>query len=426
MFDFFRKRLQSTIANITNKQNNLKEEIFNILIDSEVYYDLAEQISQEAFDEFQITNNYKKALSHAITKYINTTHNNLKRGIVLFVGFQGHGKTTNVSKLADRLIKQNFKVAITSLDTERPAAIEQLKENADRFNIPYISLNMKPNNPIDIAKELMNILNNNPYDYVLVDTTGANSMNQDNLDSLKDLIKILKPSEVILVINSMLGHSMFQILESWKGQIPITGSIMTNVDGDKKGGSFLSFYYIMNIPILFISNGEKIHHLERFNATSITNILLGEIDLEGLEDLVATHVPKNVEEIFLTKIMEGVFTFNELLLFVKQTSNIGIGNIMSRIGASNMSSDPELAKKNIKIMTSMIQSMTNKERNVQVTFTESRFRRIALGSGNSVQTVKQMYQSYEQTKKQMMMLTALLKKGGDPMQMLNMLKGIIK
>jgi signal recognition particle subunit SRP54 len=394
MLDYLKKKLNNTISHIADKQKDLKEEIFNTLIDAEVCYDLADKISRETLETFKITNDCKESLNRAISNNINSTHNNLKKGVILFVGFQGHGKTTNINKLAYRLIKQNFTVAVTSLDNQRPAALEQLKENSNRFKIPFITANQ--NNILEMAKEIK--LQEKDYDYMIVDTSGINSSEEGSLNNLKNIISILKPSEIILVMNSMLGHSMFQLLESFKKNIPITGCIMTNVDGDKKGGGFLSFYYVMKVPILFISNGEKIQHLEKFNAKSITNILIGEMDLEGLQDLVENNIPKNVEEMFLEKIMNGIFTFNELLIFTHQTSNIGLGRIASSLGVNNINQDPELAKKNIKIVTAIIHSMTKKERNNQVSFTESRFKRIALGSGCQIHVVKQIYQYREEIK----------------------------
>jgi len=360
-------------------------------------------------------------LGYAITKNINTSANNLKKGIILFVGFQGHGKTTSVNKLAYRLMKQNFTVAVATLDTIRPAAMEQLKENADRFQIPFLT----PNNsedPLLMAKEILNYKNS--YDYVLVDTAGVNSLEETNLKKINSIIKILHPSEILLIVNSMWGHSMFKMLENIKETIPVTGSIMTNIDGDKKGGGFISFYYIMKVPILFISNGEKINNLEKFNPKSITNILLGEIDFEGLEGLIKDNIPKSMEELFLTKIMNGVFTFNELILFTTQTTNIGLGRIANSLGMNNISMDPQVAKENIKIMTSVVQSMTKKERNNQVHLSDSRLKRISGGCGHKLSVVQQIVQSYEQTRKQIFMMTDLLKKGGDPAQIINLLKNM--
>lgn len=412
MFDFLKRKLSNTIENIKSKQDNFKEDLFNILIEMEVCYDLAEKISEETFHSFQLTGDYKSSLAKSISGNINSTPNNLKKGIILLVGMEGHGKTTTVNKLAYRLIKQNFRVAVTSLDFKRPAGIEQLKENALRFNIPFITVN----NETEVLQHMHN------YDYIIVDTTGETPTNTST--NLKHIMNTLHPSETLLVINSMLGHSMFTLLKSFKENITVTGSVMTNVDGDKKGGGFLSFYYLMKVPILFISNGEKINNFEKFNSTSITNIVLGEIDMEGLQSLVEDNVPKSIEEAFLSKIMNGIFTYNELLLFTQQTNNIGLGRIMNSIGITNEKSHE--AKKNIKIMTSIIQSMTKKERSNLVALTTSRIERISKGSGNSMPQVLQMEKAYQQTKKQMLMLTSLLKRGGDPTQMMDMLKGMMK
>jgi signal recognition particle subunit SRP54 len=418
MFDFLKKKLNNTMNNLSIKQDNIKEEIFNSLLEAEVCYDLAEKISNETVNEFKITNNYKTALSNSIQKNINNSQNNLKKGIILFFGFQGHGKTTTVNKLANKLIKQKFKVAVTTLDFTRPAALEQLEENSNRFKIDFIV--PTGNNLEEKTKNIKNQEKN--YDYIIVDTEGIEN---NKIDNIKNLINILNPSETIFIINSMLGHSMFSMVDVIKNSIKMTGAIMTNVDGDKKGGGFLSFYYLVKVPIMFITNGEKINHLESFNPKSITNIVMGEMDIEGLSELVENNIPKNVEEIFLNKIMNGIFTFNELIMFTAQTSNIGFGRIAASIGMNNTSENAEIAKKNIKIMTSVVQSMTNKEKNNQVVINESRMNRIGKGSGYNANVVRQIIESYEKTKTQILMLVKIIKNGGGQEEVTKMLKGLI-
>lgn len=418
MFDFLKKKLNDTMSNLSIKQDNIKEEIFNSLLEAEVCYDLAEKISNDTLNEFKITNNYKNALANSIQKNINNSQNNLKKGIILFVGFQGHGKTTTVNKLANRLIKQKFKVAVTTLDTTRPAAFQQLEENANRFKIEFIKL--IGNNINEKTKNIKDQEKN--YDYIIVDTEGIET---NNIGNIQNLINILNPSETILIINSMLGHSMFNLINVINDSIKITGAIMTNIDGDKKGGGFLSFYYLVKVPIMFITNGEKINHLEAFNPKSITNIIMGEMDIEGLSELVENNIPKNIEEIFLNKIMNGIFTFNELVMFTNQTSNIGFGRIAASIGMNNTNENSEMAKKNIKIMTSVIKSMTNKERNNQVIINPSRMERIGKGSGYNAGVVKQIIESYEKTKGQILMLVNIIKRGGGQEEVMKMLKGLM-
>jgi signal recognition particle subunit SRP54 len=420
MFDYLKKKLNNTFENMSNQNDNIQEEILNTLLDGEVYYDLAEKISKETMEEFKITNNYKTALANSIQKNINTSQNNLKKGIILFVGFQGHGKTTTVNKLAYRLINKNFKVAVSTIDNIRPAATEQLHENSYRFNIPFIT--PEGNN----LEEKYNFIKNQEkfYDYVIVDTFGLTN-NNESLNNLKNVINILKPSQIILIVNSMLGHSMFTLLNTIKNNIKIDGAIMTNIDGDKKGGGFLSFYYLMKVPIFFISNGEKINNIEAFNPKSIINIIMGEIDLEGLSDLIENNIPKNVEEIFLNKIMNGVFTYNELILFMNQTNNIGFGRIAASMGINSNNQNQELAKKNIEVTKNIIKSMTPKERNNQVKLDDSRIKRIAKGSGHTIETIKNMTISYDKTKTQILMLVKVIQQGGGQTEIMNMLKNLM-
>lgn len=417
MFDYLKKKLQNTINSNDIKHQQIKEEVLNTLLEAEVCYDLAEKISIEMMEEFKINNNYKNSLYNAIIKNINDIPNNLKTGIILFIGFQGHGKTTNINKLAYRLKKKNFSVAVVTLDKERPAANLQLIENAERFEIPYLN--------IDLNLSIENIINEilkykNDYQYIIVDTNGINPM---NTESHEKIIHLLNPSEILLVMNSMLGHSMFSLLKEYKKNIKITGCIMTNVDGDKKGGGFLSFYYLMNCPILYISNGEKINHLEVFNPKSIVNIIFGELDMEGLQSLVEDNISKSVEETFMEKIMNGIFTFNELILFTSQTKKIGLSRIFNSIGINSI--NEKETKEKIKIMTSIFNSMTKKEKNNKVEINESRINRISKGSGNKRENIIHFLNSYEETKKSVLMITNMIKNGKDSSEIMSFIKNII-
>lgn len=425
MFDFLRNKFEKAIKYSQEEEAKIKQDIFNILIDGEVNYDLALIITDSTIAKMRQGIDYKKALQETIKDNINATHGQLEKGIVLLVGFQGHGKTTTAHKLAYFLKKNNFTVAVTTTDTHRTAAEEQLTTNLTRFNIPFISTGGSLEQTCDqILREKYN------YDYLIVDTAGINYTNAGIKENeLERIIAHIKPKEVVVIINTLLGHSLFSLLSQIRSKIRTTGAIMTNVDGDKKGGSFLSFYYMMKLPIYYISNGEQVQNFEQFNANSITNTLLGELDLDGLSEVIKNNVSKSVEDVFMNDVIgKGIFTIEHFLLFTEQTSKIGVGRIATGLGIVDPKlQDTKQHKDNIAVIKSVIQSMTNKEKHNQVKFTPSRLQRIAKGSGRLPEMVSQVILSYEKTKQYMLQISQMLKSGnGNMEEMMKMLKGLVK
>lgn len=425
MFDFLRNKFEKAIKYSQQEDEKIKKDIFNALIEGEVNYDLATNITESTMNKLRNGIEYKKALHETIKESINPTHRDLQKGIVLLVGFQGHGKTTTAHKLAYFLKQNDFKVAVTTTDTHRTAAEEQLTTNLYRFNIPFISTGGSLEQTCDqILREKHN------YDYLIVDTTGINYANAGEKEQEIDrIIQHLSPKEVVVVVNTLLGHSLFSLLAQIKSKVKITGAIMTNVDGDKKGGSFLSFYHIMKLPIYYISNGEQVQNFEQFNADSISNILLGELDLEGLAGVMKQNISKSVEEVFMQDVIgKGIFTLEHFLLFTEQTDKIGIGRMAMGLGINNPKlHDSKQHKQNIKIITSVIQSMTKKERKGISKLTASRMQRIAKGSGRLPEMVSQVVTSYEKTKQYMLQISHMLKNSnGNMEEIMNVLKNLVK
>ncbi|OED45420.1 hypothetical protein AB836_00780 [Rickettsiales bacterium (ex Bugula neritina AB1)] len=415
MFKFLKDKIQNQILNNSKvHKESIGNQVFRILVESDLDYNFSKKIS----DEIQKLINDDVPIKNAFTNVIknNMYMSNIKKGIVTLIGFQGHGKTTNINKLAYFLRKKGWKVAVATTDTNRYAATEQLYHLAEKNNINIIKTNA--NNSNEIAKEILSQKEN--YDSIIIDTPGINPNNKESIQHLNNILNIISPNENLLVLNSLLGSSVFKMIENFLHvSKPITGGIITNMDGDTKGGVCLSFSYITKKPIYFISNGEKIHDLEYFNSDSISNRIVGDMDFVGLQGLLDNYFSKSTEEKFMYRITNKLFNFEDMIFYLTHMQNFGLERIMSFVGNRMKPINIQEGEKNIKIFTNIINSMTKKERkNPNLINNLSRMKRISKGSGYSINTVQQLSTNYEELKKKIFMLSDMLKSNTNPQDIL--------
>lgn len=411
MFNYLKNKLQQEILNSTNlKKESIGKEIFRILVESDLDYNFAKKIS----NEIQIFINDDMPIKTAFTRVIkdNMYMASMKTtGIITLIGFQGHGKTTNINKLAYFLKRRGINVAICTTDTNRYAAEEQLYNGAEKNEITVIKTTAQTGQ--DIAHEILNY--RDKYTVILVDTAGINPNNTESMRNLNEVLNILNPSENLLVVNSLLGNSVFSMIEKFiHVSKPITGGIITNMDGDTKGGVCLSFSYITKKPIYFVSNGEKIHDFEYFNVDSITNRITGEMDFLGLQGVLDNYFSQSTEEKFMYRITNKLFNFEDMLFYLKHMQNFGLGRMMSFMGNRMNNVNVQEGEKNIKIFTNIINSMTQKERKSPEMINLSRMKRISKGCGYSVSVIQQSYTAYEGLKQKMFSLADMLKNNKNP------------
>lgn len=344
-----------------------------------------------------------------------------KTNVILMVGLQGSGKTTSSAKLAIRLKKEGKKVLLASLDTYRPAAQEQLAELAEKNTLDIIPIISKQQ-PLDITKRALKEAQSALYDVLILDTAGRLHIDDEMMNEVKCIRDLSDPRETLLVVDSLMGQDAVNVAQQFKEKIGITGTILTRIDGDSRGGAALSMRSITGMPIQFLGVGEKTDALEVFDAKRVADRILGMGDVVGLVETAMEKV--NQEEAHKTaeRMMSGKFDLNDMLSQMRQINNMGdIKGIMKMIpGLSKMQSQIDKANidnKMIKHQEAIILSMTQKERKNPDLLKASRKQRIANGSGVTVTEVNRLLKQYDQ----MSVVMKQFKKMG-PMGMVGMMK----
>ena len=362
------------------------------------------QILGPALSEFQINDNQ-------ISSY-------------LFAGLQGSGKTTTVGKIGNYL-KSNYdkKILFVSLDTTRPAAFDQLKKLSELIDVTILP-KLENQMPIDIVSRAKQFAELQEIDCVLYDTAGRMNVEEGLMSELSLLEKEINPLETILVLDSLTGQEAVNVVSDFAKAINITGSILTRIDGDARGGAALSMKYITDCPIKFMGVGEQVDDLEKFHPERIANRILGMGDIVTLVEKAAETVDQEDAEEMAKKLQKGEFDLDDLLSQIRQMKKMGgISGMMKFIpGLSNLSDKiPQNTNPDNSIaqQEAIILSMTKYERSKPKIINGSRKKRIAAGSGTSVSEINKIL---KQHRKMSDMMKKLSRKGGgsiDP----NMLAG---
>lgn len=324
--------------------------------------------------------------------------------VILMAGLQGAGKTTTVGKLAKRLReKDKKKVLVVSADIYRPAAIEQLKILANSLEIECYPSDISQQ-PADIALAALDYARKHYFDVLIVDTAGRLTIDEFMMEEITNLHKVIKPAETLFVVDAMLGQDAVNTAKAFNEALELTGIILTKMDGDSRGGAALSIRQVTGKPIKFIGVSEKANGLEPFYPDRIASRILGMGDILSLVDDVRSSVSEDEAQKLMDKVKKGKgFDLNDFRMQFQQMNSMGgMSKIMDKLPSNLAEKAPQvindtLVKKNIAI----IDSMTPKERAKPEILKASRKRRIALGSGTSVQQVNQLLKQYEQVSQMM-------------------------
>lgn len=331
---------------------------------------------------------------------LNTTGN---PAILMLVGLQGSGKTTTIGKLSNFLRKKRSKKPLlVACDVYRPAAIDQLKQLGKQLGIEVYEEGKK--DPVEIANDAINYAKENHFDYVLIDTAGRLHIDEELMDELKNINEKVKPQEILLVIDSMMGQDAINVIEGFNNALNLTGVILTKLDGDTRGGVALSVRHLTNVPIKMIGVSEKLDGLESFDPERMAGRILGMGDIISLVEK-ATEVIDEEEAMDAAKKMQtGKFDLEDFLKQMKQIKKLGpLENLIKmlpgakKMGLTNVNIDP----KQMAHVEAIILSMTPKERKHPEIIKASRKTRIAKGCGLSVQEVNKLLTQFEQMKKMM-------------------------
>ena len=335
---------------------------------------------------------------------------------ILMVGLQGSGKTTTSGKIALRLSKRDKKkVLLASLDTQRPAAQLQLQQLAERAGV--VSLPIIPGQtPIEIARRAMDMGRREVFDVVILDTAGRLSIDEALMEEVRQIRAATNPAETLLVVDALTGQDAVNTAKAFNDAVGVTGIVMTRMDGDSRGGAALSMRAITGAPIKLTGSGEKLDALEDFHPERVAGRILGMGDVVGLVEKAAELVDQADAEKLAKKMAKGTFDLED---FASQLKQIGkMGSISSILGmlpggaklqaaAGDAKIDPKLLSRQIAIVS----SMTPKERKNPDILKASRKKRIAAGSGTSVQEVNKLLKQFDDMSDMMKRMNKLGQKG---------------
>ncbi|MBT2615629.1 MULTISPECIES: signal recognition particle protein [Bacillaceae] len=333
--------------------------------------------------------------------------------VIMMVGLQGAGKTTTTGKLANLLRKKyNRKPLLVAADIYRPAAIKQLETLGKQLSMPVFSLGDQVS-PVEIAKKAIEKAKEEHHDYVLIDTAGRLHVDENLMGELKDIKELTKPDEIFLVVDAMTGQDAVNVAQSFNEQLGLTGVVLTKLDGDTRGGAALSIRSVTDTPIKFVGMGEKLDALEAFHPERMASRILGMGDVLTLIEKAQANVDEEKAKELEKKMRTATFTFDDFLDQLGQVRNMGpLDDILKMIpGANKMKGmdNLQIDEKQIGHVEAIIRSMTTHEKEHPETMNASRKKRIAKGSGRSIQEVNRLLKQFEEMKKMMKQVTNMQK-----------------
>jgi signal recognition particle subunit SRP54 len=335
--------------------------------------------------------------------------------VIMMVGLQGAGKTTTTGKLANLLRKKyNRKPLLVAADIYRPAAIKQLETLGKQLSMPVFSLGDQVS-PVEIAKQAIAKAKEDHNDYVLIDTAGRLHVDENLMDELKQIKELSNPDEIFLVVDAMTGQDAVNVAQSFNEQLGLTGVVLTKLDGDTRGGAALSIRAVTNTPIKFVGLGEKLDALEAFHPERMASRILGMGDVLTLIEKAQANVDEEKAKELEKKMRTASFTLDDFLDQLGQVRKMGpLDEILKMMPGANKikgMNNLQIDEKQISHVEAIIQSMTANEKTHPEIINANRRKRIAKGSGTSIQEVNRLLKQFEDMKKMMKQMTNMQQKG---------------
>ncbi len=435
-FEGLAERLQGTMQKIRGKgkvsESDVKEmmrEVRLALLEADVNFKVVKEfvkkvsersVGQEVMKSLTPGQQVIKVVKEELTELMGGEESRIgtsKRPptVIMMVGLQGAGKTTTTGKLANLLRKKyNRKPLLVAADVYRPAAIKQLETLGKQLDMPVFSLGDQVS-PVEIAKQAIQKAKDDHLDYVLIDTAGRLHIDETLMDELKQIKELSTPEEVFLVVDAMTGQDAVNVAESFNEQLGVTGVVLTKLDGDTRGGAALSIRAVTGKPIKFAGMGEKLDALEQFHPERMASRILGMGDVLTLIEKAQSNVDETKAKELEQKMRTMSFTFDDFLDQLGQVRSMGpLDEILKMLpGANKMKglSNVQVDEKQISRVEAIIRSMTTAEKQQPEILNAGRRKRIARGSGTSIQEVNRLLKQFEDMKKMMKQMSAMQQKG---------------
>ncbi|MBI4731451.1 MAG: signal recognition particle protein [Chloroflexi bacterium] len=335
-----------------------------------------------------------------------------KPRMLMLVGLQGSGKTTAAGKLANFLRSRGERVFLVAGDPYRPAAAEQLRTLGRQLDVPvFFEADVKPP---DLAKRAFEKARNGGYTVVIVDTAGRSQLDNALMDELQAIVRAVPPAETLLVVDAMIGQEALHVAEGFRDAVPLTGLVMTKMDGDSRGGAAISIRSVTGVPIKFIGTGEKLDALEAFQPERLASRILGMGDMLGLIEKAESVFDEQQTRKQAERLSKGEFSLEDLLEMMRSSKKMGpMSQMMDMLpgdmGRAARNVDPQDMDRSMKRTEAIICSMTPQERRNPDVLNASRRRRIAAGCGMEVQDVNRLVKQFREMQK---LFKTLQKTGG--------------
>jgi len=400
--------------NEKNISDTLRE-IRRILLDADVNYKVAKEfidkVSEKALGQEVITSItpgqlITKIIFDELVALLGSSQSEIKlnpSGVttIMVVGLQGSGKTTFCAKLARRLKEHKRKVFLAAADVYRPAAVEQLKQLGEKIDVKVFSLDQP--DARKTATEALKFAKENNFDTLIIDTAGRLHVDDQMMEEIADIKKLVNPSEILFVVDSMTGQDAVNSAKAFNETVDFDGIVLTKLDGDARGGAALSIRSVVGKSIKFISNGEKTEALEVFYPDRLASRILGKGDVISLVEKAQQNFDEKEAERLEEKFKKNQFDFDDFLKQIKVIKKMGsLSSLIGMIpGVSAQIKNAQIDDKALVKVEAIISSMTGSERGNPKILNGSRRKRIARGSGTSIQDVNRFLKQFEEMKKMM-------------------------
>ncbi|GFR37760.1 signal recognition particle protein [Insulibacter thermoxylanivorax] len=423
-FEGLTGRLQSVFSKLRGKGkvteedvNEALREVRLALLEADVNFKVVRDfinkvreraIGQEVLKSFTPGMVVIDIVNKELTELMGGTHSKLARStrpptVIMMAGLQGAGKTTTSGKLARLLQKQNHKPLLVAADIYRPAAIKQLQILGEQIKVPVFSLG--ETNPVEIAAKAVEHAKENHLDYVIIDTAGRLHIDEELMDELKQIRDAVKPDEILLVVDAMTGQDAVNVAQSFNEQLELTGVVLTKLDGDTRGGAAISVKAVTGCPIKFAAMGEKIDALEPFHPERMASRILGMGDMLSLIEKAQASIDAEKAAELERKMRRAEFTLEDFQEQLEQIKKLGpldqLLDMLPGIGKAKGLKDLKVDEKQMARTEAIIKSMTPEERRRPEIINASRRKRIAKGSGTTLQDVNRLLKQFEDMRKMM-------------------------